>query len=81
VLAWEKEFLEYMHNTAGDLVKELQSKKELTPEIEAKLVEVIKKFNSVTQVGKKAATQYDVGGNEDKKLQQAVGAAKQPAAH
>jgi F-type H+-transporting ATPase subunit alpha len=81
VLAWEKDFLEYVHNTAGDLVKELQTKKDLTPEIEAKLVDVIKKFNAQTQVGKKGATQYDVGPQDDKKLQQAAGAAKQPAAH
>jgi F-type H+-transporting ATPase subunit alpha len=81
VLAWEKDFLEYVHNTAGDLVKELQTKKDLTPEIEAKLVDVIKKFNAQTQVGKKGAMQYDVGPQDDKKLQQAVGGAKQPAAH
>ncbi len=41
--------------TATDLKNELAAKKELTPEIEAKLVDVIKKFNGVTQVGKKAA--------------------------
>jgi F-type H+-transporting ATPase subunit alpha len=81
VLAWEKEFLEYAHNTASDLVKELAAKKDLTPEIEAKLVEVIKKFNTVTQVGKKAATQYNVAKDEDKALREHAQAAKQPAAH
>jgi len=81
VLDWEKDFLEYVHNTAGDLVKELQAKKDLTPEIEAKLVEVIKKFNSVTTVGKKAPTQYEVPADEDKKLKETMQAAKQPAAH
>jgi F-type H+-transporting ATPase subunit alpha len=55
VLAWEKEFLEYVHTTAADFVKELAAKKDLTAEIEAKLVEIIKKFSSVTQLGKKAA--------------------------
>jgi F-type H+-transporting ATPase subunit alpha len=80
VLAWEKEFLEYVHNTASDLVKELSDKKDLTPDIEGKLVEVIKKFNSVTQVGKKGATQYNVA-DDDKKLREHAQAAKQPAAH
>ena len=55
VSAWEKDFLEYMNTTAGDLKKELAAKKDLTPELEAKLVEVIKKFNGITQIGKKAA--------------------------
>ncbi|HVX84804.1 MAG TPA: F0F1 ATP synthase subunit alpha [Phycisphaerae bacterium] len=81
VLAWEKEFLEYAHNTASDLVKELTAKKDLTPEIEAKLVEVIKKFNGITQVGKKGATQYNVPKDEDKALREHAEAAKQPAAH
>jgi F-type H+-transporting ATPase subunit alpha len=55
VLAWEKEFLEYV-NTAGSALKQLlQAQKELTPEIEAQLMEFIKKFNSVTTVGKKQA--------------------------
>jgi F-type H+-transporting ATPase subunit alpha len=81
VLAWEKEFLEYVHNTAGELVKEVSAKKELTPEIEAKLVEVIKRFNSQTQVGKKGTTEYALPGSEEKKLQEAVGGAKQPTAH
>jgi F-type H+-transporting ATPase subunit alpha len=52
---WEREFLEYANNTAGDFKKELGAKKELTAEIEAKLVEVIKNFNGITQIGKKAA--------------------------
>ena len=55
VADWEKEFLEYVNTTAADLKKELQAKKDLTPEIEAKLVEVIKKFLNVTQIGKKKA--------------------------
>jgi F-type H+-transporting ATPase subunit alpha len=52
---WEHDFLEYVNTTATDLKAELSAKKDLTPEIEAKLVEVIKKFNGVTQVGKKTA--------------------------
>jgi len=54
VAAWEKEFLEYV-NTSGTALKgELQAKKDLTPELEAQLVEFIKKFNTMTTVGKKA---------------------------
>ena len=53
VLAWEKEFLEYVNTTGSALKQLLQAKKELTPEIEAQLVEFLKKFNSVTTVGKK----------------------------
>src|SRR6185436_11651056 len=55
VSAWEKEFLEYVNTSASDVKAELVAKKDLTPEMEAKLVEVIKKFNTITQVGKKAA--------------------------
>ena len=55
VAAWEKEFLEYASTSGADFRKELKEKKDLTPELEAKLVELIKKFNGVTQVGKKAA--------------------------
>jgi F-type H+/Na+-transporting ATPase subunit alpha len=55
VLAWEKEFLEYA-NSAGTALKQLlQAKKELTPEIEAQLVDLIKKFNTVTPIGKQPA--------------------------
>jgi F-type H+-transporting ATPase subunit alpha len=52
---WEHDFLEYVNTTATDLKAELASKKDLTAEIEAKLVDVIKKFNGVTQLGKKTA--------------------------
>ena len=51
----KKNLLEYTRHRGSELKKELQAKKDLTPELEAKLVELIKKFNSVTQVGKKAA--------------------------
>jgi F-type H+/Na+-transporting ATPase subunit alpha len=53
VAAWEKDYLEYA-NTAGAAIKqELAAKKELTPEIETKLQDLMKKFNSVTLIGKK----------------------------
>ena len=81
VLDWEKEFLEYVHTTAPDLVKDLAAKKDLTAEIEAKLVDVIKKFSSVTTVGKKGPAQYNVPADEDKKLKEQVSAAKPAAAH
>jgi F-type H+-transporting ATPase subunit alpha len=81
VQAWEKEFLEYFHTSAADLQNELKAKKELTPEIEQKLVEVIKRFNSVTQVGKKGATEYNLPKDEQKALQQHVQGSKQAAAH
>ncbi|HVT81699.1 MAG TPA: F0F1 ATP synthase subunit alpha [Phycisphaerae bacterium] len=81
VSAWEKEFLEYVNTAGTELKGELSAKKDLTPELEAKLVEFIKKFNTVTQVGKKVATEYAAPGSEEKKLQQNMQAAKQPAAH
>jgi F-type H+/Na+-transporting ATPase subunit alpha len=81
VLAWEKEFLEYVNTAGAELKKELAAKKELTPEIEAKLVDLIKNFNNVTTVGKKGATEYAVPADEDKKLKGQMQAAKQPAAH
>jgi F-type H+-transporting ATPase subunit alpha len=81
VQAWEKEFLEYFHTSASELQNELKSKKDLTPEIEQKLVDVIKKFNTVTTVGKKVATQYNVPKDEQKALQQNIEGAKQPVAH
>ncbi|MCL2646774.1 MAG: F0F1 ATP synthase subunit alpha [Phycisphaerales bacterium] len=52
VQAWEKDFLEYLNTSAIDLKKELATKKDLTPELEAKLVELIKRFNDMTQLGK-----------------------------
>jgi F-type H+-transporting ATPase subunit alpha len=81
VAAWEREFLEYANTSGAELKKELQAKKDLTPEIEAKLVELIKSFNNVTTVGKKGVTEYNVPADEQKKLQQQVQGAKQPAAH
>jgi F-type H+/Na+-transporting ATPase subunit alpha len=81
VLAWEKEFLEYVNSAGGELKKDLQGKKELTSDLEARLVELIKKFNSVTTVGKKGATQYQLPDAQAKALQQQTQAAKQPAAH
>jgi hypothetical protein len=70
-----------VHNTAPDLVKELAAKKDLTADIEAKLQDVIKKFSSVTQVGKKGPTEYKVPADEDKKLKEQMQAAKPAAAH
>ena len=55
VLAWEKEFLEYANTSGAALKKLLQATKELTPEIEAQLVDLIKKFNAVTTIGKEIA--------------------------
>ena len=52
VLAWEKDFLEYVNTSAADLKKELAAKKDLTADLEAKLIEVIKKFAAMTQIGK-----------------------------
>jgi F-type H+-transporting ATPase subunit alpha len=53
VHAWEKDFLEYVQVSANDLRNELKEKKDLTPELEAKLVEALNKFNTLTQIGKK----------------------------
>ena len=54
VLDWEKAFLEFVHNTAQDFFNELGKVKDLTPELEAKLVDLIKRFNGSTTIGKKA---------------------------
>jgi F-type H+-transporting ATPase subunit alpha len=81
VQAWEREFLEYFHTSASELQNEMKSKRDLSPEIEQKLVDVIKKFNSVTQVGKKAPTEYNVPKDEAKAIKQQIEGAKQPAAH
>jgi len=55
VAQWEKDFLEYVSTAAAEFRKTLQEKKELTAELEAKLVEVLKQFNGLTQLGKQAA--------------------------
>ncbi len=53
VAAWEKDYLEYA-NSAGSAIKaELTAKRDLTPDIEAKLQDLMKQFNNVTQIGKK----------------------------
>ena len=49
------EFLEYFNTAGKDLRAELSAKKDLTPELEAKLTELLKAFNNVTQTGKTAA--------------------------
>jgi F-type H+-transporting ATPase subunit alpha len=81
VSAWEKEFLEYFNTSGSALRAEMVSKKDLTPEIEAKLVDTIKQFNSTTQVGKTAPTQYNVPKDETKVIKQQIEGAKQPVAH
>ena len=81
VAAWEKDFLEYMSTAGSDVRSELAAKRDLTADIEAKLVESIKKFSSTTQVGKKGAAQYNVGHDTEKVLKDQVNTAKQPAAH
>ncbi len=54
VAQWEKDFLEYAHTSGAELRKEIAEKKELTPEIEAKLQELIKTFNGMTALIKKS---------------------------
>ncbi len=53
VAAWEKAFLEYFSTSAAELRTEMQKKKDLTPEIEAKLNETIQRFIASTTIGKK----------------------------
>jgi F-type H+-transporting ATPase subunit alpha len=81
VQAWEAEFLEYFNTAGKDLKAELIAKKELTPELENKLVELLKAFANVAQIGKKSPTDYKVPVDDQKKLQEQIQAAKQPAAH
>jgi len=52
VLAWQTAFLEYMHASGAEVKAELAAKKDLTAEIEAKLVETIKRFNSTQNFAK-----------------------------
>lgn len=54
VAAWEKAFLEFAATSGADFRKELSEKKELTPEIETKLQDLIKRFNSMSPLVKKA---------------------------
>jgi F-type H+-transporting ATPase subunit alpha len=51
VLAWEKEFLEYVSTSGIALKQLLQTQKELTPDIESQLVAFLKKFNTVRNAG------------------------------
>jgi len=53
VAAWEKGFLEFMHSTGQAVFDELAAKKELTPDIETKIQELIKRFNSTSPLAKK----------------------------
>ncbi len=53
VAQWEKDFLEYVGTTAADFKQALREKRELTAELEAKLIEVLKQFNTTTTLGKK----------------------------
>jgi hypothetical protein len=57
------------------------AKRDLSAEVEAKLVESIKKFSSTTQVGKKGAAQYNVGKSTEDALKDQVKSAQAPAAH
>jgi F-type H+-transporting ATPase subunit alpha len=81
VAAWEKDFLEYMSTAGSDVRKELQAKRDLSADLEPKLVEAIKKFASTTQVGKKGAAQYNVGKSTEDALKDQVKSAQAPAAH
>jgi F-type H+-transporting ATPase subunit alpha len=58
VAAWEKAFLEFAHANGADVVKALRDKKDLNPkddpELENKLVDLIKRFAQSTTIGKKA---------------------------
>jgi F-type H+-transporting ATPase subunit alpha len=53
---WEADLLEYVQTSGSALRNELKEKKELTAELEAKLVETLKAFNSITQIGKQKAS-------------------------
>ncbi|MEI8196849.1 MAG: F0F1 ATP synthase subunit alpha, partial [Phycisphaerae bacterium] len=55
VAQWEHDFLEYVNTSGAEIKKELAAKKELTPDLETKLQNLMKQFNSVTQLGKKTA--------------------------
>ncbi len=50
---WEKDFREYFCSAAAAVREELAVKKELTAELEAKLVQVIRNFSNVTTLTKK----------------------------
>jgi F-type H+-transporting ATPase subunit alpha len=48
VLTWEKQFLEFTRTSTVKLREDLNAKKELTPDIEAALVEAITRFNATS---------------------------------
>ncbi len=54
VAQWEKEFLEYINTAGAEVRKQLAEVKDLTPEIEAKIQELLKRFANVTTVGRGA---------------------------
>jgi len=47
VSAWEKEFLEYANTSGAEFRKELAAKRDLTPDLEAKLLDLLKRFNAL----------------------------------
>jgi len=53
VAAWEKDYLEYAKTAGAAIREELIAKRELTPDLETKVQDLMKKFNNVTQIGKK----------------------------
>lgn len=43
---WERRYIDYIHATHSDMLKEISTEKKLSPELEAKIVDMIKAFNS-----------------------------------
>jgi F-type H+-transporting ATPase subunit alpha len=55
VAQWEKDFLEFVHASGQGVYDELATKKDLTPDLETKVQELLKRFNSQSSVVKKTA--------------------------
>ena len=60
VARWEKEFVEYFNASGAAARSELARTRELTPPLEARLVEVIRHFSNVTTLNKKTVEGIDL---------------------
>jgi F-type H+-transporting ATPase subunit alpha len=60
VARWEKDFVEYFNSSGAATRSELARTRELTPQLEAQLVEVIKHFSNVTTLNKKTMEGIDL---------------------
>lgn len=46
---WEHRYMEYIHGTQTDMLKEISTEKKLSPELETKIAKMIEAFNSINK--------------------------------